>query len=241
MGGKRKSQKVDFIKMKKEFLVLDCLSGSHSYTLEENSELELVIIQEESCESSIEVTLKKCSRLKIFTFCLGGKIKNSLKINLSGEAATASLFGLTIGGGNEIMENHIFMRHELGHTESNQTYKSILSDRAMGVFNGKIRVEKGADKSNAYQLNKNILLSDDATMQSKPQLEIFADDVKCTHGATTGQIDREAIFYLKSRGIGENEARKILIEAFVEDLVSGINDVGLRESIMTKIAKKLKI
>lgn len=227
--------------MKKEFLVLDCLSGSHKYELEENSELELVIIQEESYESSIEVTLKKCSRLKIFTFCLGGKIKNSLKIDLKGELATASLFGLSIAGGNEIMENHILMRHEVGHTESRQTYKSILSDRAFCVFDGKIRVEKGADKSNAYQLNKNILLSDEATMNSKPQLEIFADDVKCTHGATTGQIDREAIFYLKSRGIGEDEARKILIEAFVEDLVSGINEKELRESIMKKIAKKLKI
>lgn len=227
--------------MKKEFLVLTCPSGSHKYELEENSELELIIIEEESCESSIEVTLKKCSRLKIFTFCLSGKIKNSLKINLSGEMATASLFGLSIGGGNEVMENHIFMRHEVGHTESRQTYKSILGGRAYGVFDGKIRVEKGADKSNAYQLNKNILLSDEATMNSKPQLEIFADDVKCTHGATTGQIDREAIFYLKARGIGEEEAKKILIEAFIEDLLSGINDVKLRGVITSKISKKLKI
>lgn len=227
--------------MKKEFLVLNAPNGEFKYTLEENSELELVIIEEESCESSIAVTLKKCSRLRIFTFCLDGNIKNNLKVNLSGELASASLFGLSIGSGNEIMENHIFMHHKSGHTESHQTYKSILKDRSMGVFDGKIRVDKGADKSNAYQLNKNILLSDEATMNSKPQLEIFADDVKCTHGATTGQIDREAIFYLKSRGIGEDEARKILIEAFVEDLVSGINDTEIRGVIMTKIAKKLKI
>lgn len=207
--------------------------------IEENAALEMIFIQEESCETEMEFTLKKNSRLKLFTFCLGGKINNNLKINLQEEGAMASLSGLAISSENEIMENHISVRHESGKTESKQVYKSILRDRSKVVFDGKIRVEKGSDKSLAYQLNKNILLSDDATMNSKPTLEILTDDVKCTHGASTGRIDDKAIFYLRSRGISMEESRKILIKAFIDDLISGISDVEMQETIKQKINKKL--
>lgn len=216
-------------------------SGKFEFKLKADENLDLYLIQEESCECCVKILLGKNSRAHVFTLSMGGKINNKLEVELCGKGASAKLAGLLISSGNEIIENHTFVRHVAGETSSNQTYKGILGGRSMGVFDGKIRVEKGADKSRAYQLNKNILLSDDATMNSKPQLEIFADDVKCSHGATTGRIDRDAIFYLKARGVGEDEARKILIEAFVEDLISGINDAGLQNSLREKIGKKLKI
>ncbi len=216
-------------------------SGKFEFKVKDGESLKLYLIQDESCESEVEIVLGKNSRADVFTLSMGGKIINKLQVELSGKGAAAALSGLMISDGKEIIENHTFVRHKVGRTTSNQIYKSILGGHSMGVFDGKIRVEKGADKTHAYQLNKNILMSDDATMNSKPQLEIFAEDVNCTHGATTGQIDREAIFYLKARGIGEDEARKILIEAFVDDLISGINDAKMQSSLRKKIGKKLKI
>lgn len=216
-------------------------SGKFEFKVNGGESLGLYLIQSESCESDVKIVLGKDSRADVFTLSTGGGIINKLEVELSGKGAAASLSGLMISGGNEKIENYTFVRHKVGHTSSNQTYKGILGGHSMGVFDGKIRVEKGADKSRAHQLNKNILLSDDATMQSKPQLEIFADDVKCTHGATTGRIDSEALFYLKARGVGEDEARKILIEAFVEDLISGIKDEAIQNSLREIIGKKLKI
>src|SRR5204863_2128515 len=120
------------------------------------------------------------------------------------------------------MDNHTAVYHTMPNSNSNQLYKGIIGDKAHGVFNGKIFVERDAQKTNAYQSNKNILLSDDATMNTKPQLEIYADDVKCSHGATTGQLDEEALFYLRSRGIGKQEAQSPLNFAFASDVLNNI-------------------
>lgn len=237
MGRTPKGKQADFLEMKK----IITGKGEFEFKIKDGENLDLYLIQEESCDTKVKIIQGKNSRSRIFTINLKGTIKNELTVELRGKGAEASLFGLSIGMKNEIIENHTFVRHAVGNTASNQSYKSILGGRAMAVFDGKIRVEKGADKSFAYQLNKNILLSDEATMNSKPVLEIFADDVKCTHGATTGQIDREAIFYLKSRGIEEAEAKKILIEAFVKDLISGISDADLRKTTAKKVSKKLQI
>jgi Fe-S cluster assembly protein SufD len=122
---------------------------------------------------------------------------------------------------------------------SNELYKGIIDNKATGVFNGKIFVRKDAQKTNAFQSNKNILLSDDAQMNTKPQLEIFADDVKCSHGATTGQLDDEALFYLRSRGIGEQNARTLLNIAFVGDVLNNIKSEELRNNLQALAEAKL--
>src|SRR4029079_10878652 len=120
-----------------------------------------------------------------------------------------------------------------------ELYKCIIDEKGQGVFNGKIFVRKDAQKTNAYQSNKNILLSDDASMNTKPQLEIFADDVKCSHGATTGQLDEDALFYLRSRGIGLKDARAFLTVAFAADVLKNISSDFLREFLMQHITDKL--
>ena len=123
--------------------------------------------------------------------------------------------------------------------ESNELYKGIASGKSSGTFNGKIFVRKDAQKTNAYQSSKNILLSDDATINTKPQLEIYADDVKCSHGTSTGKIDTDALFYLKARGIGEESARKLLLQAFAEEVIEKIEVESLKERILQLFEKTL--
>ena len=139
-----------------------------------------------------------------------------------------------------LIDNKTFVDHAMPHCSSDEVYKGIVGDKASGVFNGKILVRKDAQKTNAYQSNKNILLSDTATIRTKPQLEIYADDVKCSHGATTGQIDQEALFYLRARGISKEEALVLLLNAFAQDVVNNINIDWLKERIEKMIFEKLK-
>jgi Fe-S cluster assembly protein SufD len=150
------------------------------------------------------------------------------------------MHGLYIAGGSQLLDNHTAVYHSQPHCNSNQLYKGILGGKAHGVFNGKILVEKDAQKTNAYQSNKNILLSNDAVINAKPQLEIFADDVKCTHGATTGQMDDDALFYLRARGINENNAKALLNLAFADDVLNKISDDDFRSYVHTLTEKKLK-
>ena len=138
------------------------------------------------------------------------------------------------------MDNHSLVDHAVPNCQSNELYKGIIDEKGQGVFNGKIFVRKDAQKTNAYQSNKNILLSDDASMNTKPQLEIFADDVKCSHGTTTGQLDEEALFYLRSRGIGEDNAKAFLNTAFAGDVIQKIAFEPLRDRLMEMMQKKLK-
>jgi Fe-S cluster assembly protein SufD len=124
---------------------------------------------------------------------------------------------------------------------SNELYKGIIDEKAVAVFNGKILVRRDAQKTNAYQSNKNILLSDEATINTKPQLEIYADDVKCSHGATSGSIDQDSMFYLKARGIGEEKARALLLNAFAANVIEKISSPVLRTEISRQIAKRLNL
>jgi Fe-S cluster assembly protein SufD len=149
------------------------------------------------------------------------------------------LNGLYVADGVQVIDNHTLVDHAKPNCYSSELYKGIIDDKAQGVFNGKILVREDAQKTNAYQSNKNILLSNDATMYAKPQLEIFADDVKCSHGATTGQIDDEALFYLRSRGIGEVEARKLLNHAFAADVINQIALEPLKLGLLGIISSKL--
>jgi Fe-S cluster assembly protein SufD len=159
---------------------------------------------------------------------------------LDGEGAECTLNGLSLGSGSQLIDNHTAIDHAKPHCESHELYKAVLDGKAHGVFNGKIFVRKDAQKTNAKQTNKTLLLSDNAYIDTKPQLEIFADDVKCTHGATVGQLDEDQVFYLRSRGIGEDGARDILTFAFAADVVDKIHVEPLRELLRSLVHAKLE-
>jgi Fe-S cluster assembly protein SufD len=160
---------------------------------------------------------------------------------LDGEGINCTLNGLYLVDGDRLVSNHTTIDHAKPHCESHELYKGILDDRGRGVFNGKIFVRLDAQKTDAKQTNQVLLLSDDATINTKPQLEIFADDVKCTHGATVGQLSEEQLFYLKTRGIGESHARAILIHAFASDIVERIQVEPLREHLEQILLERLPL
>jgi len=171
---------------------------------------------------------------------LGGSIvRNTITAELAGEHALAVLNGLSLGTGTQLIDNHTAIDHAMPHCESHELYKSILDGKSHGVFNGKIFVRKDAQKTDAKQTNKTLLLSDSALIDTKPQLEIFADDVKCTHGATVGQLDDEQVFYLRSRGIDEARARDILTFAFASDVVRRIAIEPLKSQLESLVNQKL--
>jgi Fe-S cluster assembly protein SufD len=171
---------------------------------------------------------------------LGGSIvRNTITAELGGQRSIATLNGLTLGTGAQLIDNHTAIDHATSHCESHELYKSILDGKSHGVFNGKIFVRKDAQKTDAKQTNQTLLLSDDALIDTKPQLEIFADDVKCTHGATVGQLDAEQVFYLRSRGISEEKARDILTFAFAGDVVQRITIKPLKNQLESLVHAKL--
>jgi len=212
---------------------------------DENSSIEFCVLQNENEKSfhinGTHVYQSANSKFASTTITLGGNIhRNKLHIKLDGQNCETHMHGLYIAGDSQLLDNHTAVYHSQPHCNSNQLYKGILGGKAHGVFNGKILVEKDAQKTNAYQSNKNILLSNDAVINAKPQLEIFADDVKCTHGATTGQMDDDALFYLRARGINENNAKALLNLAFSDDVLNKISDDNFRSYVHTLTEKKLK-
>ncbi len=183
---------------------------------------------------------KKNSVFDINTITLGGKIiRNNLNIMMDDERCESHLNGLYITNNKQHVDNQTSVYHAKPNCQSNELYKGILDDHSTGVFNGRIFVLKDAQKTNAYQSNKNVLLNDNANMYTKPQLEIFADDVKCSHGATIGQLDDEALFYLRQRGIGEQNAKALLNFAFASDVVEKINIEPLKHALLKNLAVKL--
>ena len=158
---------------------------------------------------------------------------------MNGQNCNSLLYGLYILDKQNFVDNHSLVDHASPNCFSDEKYKGILMDKSTAVFNGKIIVHPDAQKTNAYQRNHNVLLSNDATVNTKPQLEIFADDVKCTHGATIGQLDEEPMFYMRSRGITEDTARKMLLNAFANDIAEKIKIPELVELLEEKIAEKL--
>ncbi len=170
----------------------------------------------------------------------GALVRNGLHVTLAGSGAECTLNGLAIGTGTQHIDNHTSIDHAAERCTSHELYKTILNDSAHGVFNGKIFVRPGAQKTDAKQTNKTVLLSDSALMNTKPQLEIFADDVKCTHGATVGQLDDEQLFYLRARGIGKDEARDMLTLAFANDVVTRVHDRAVREQLDHLLRQRLE-
>lgn len=195
--------------------------------LEEKSKLTFHLLQNEN-ETSFQVNTtavhqKSGSNSEFFTVTSGGSlVRNNLNISLDGENCVSHLHGLYMGKKEQHFDNHTLVEHKKPNSFSNELYKGIMNGKSAGVFNGKVLVYKDAQKTNAYQSNQNILLSDDASIDSKPELEIYADDVKCSHGSTTGQLDDDAIFYLRSRGISEKNAKQLLILAFAGEVVEKI-------------------
>ena len=187
-----------------------------------------------------QVNQEKDSTFDTVTVTLSGAlVRNNLHIRLNGVNCTSHLFGLYILDGEQVVDNHTLVDHAMPNCFSNELYKGIIGGKASGVFNGKIFVRKDAQKTNAYQSNKNILLSDEAQINTKPQLEILADDVKCTHGATTGQMDEDALFYLRARGIGEQSAKALLNIAFAGDVLNNIKNEELKNNLLDLAVEKL--
>ena len=188
------------------------------------------------------VNQKQESHAKVHTFSFGGKlIRNNLNFYQNGERIDSTMKGITIIGNKQHVDHNTLVHHIEPNCESHQDYKGIFDERSTGVFNGKVIVNKEAQKTNAYQQNNNVLISDKATINAKPQLEIFADDVKCSHGCTIGQLDDSAMFYLRSRGIPEKEARALLMFAFSNNVLDSVKIPEMKNRITKIIANKLGV
>ncbi|MEZ4809954.1 MAG: Fe-S cluster assembly protein SufD [Allomuricauda sp.] len=188
------------------------------------------------------VSQKDNSTVRVHTFSFGGKLtRNNLNFYQEGERIDSTLKGVTILGEKQHVDHHTLVHHAQPNCESHQDYKGIFGEKSTGVFNGKIIVDRIAQKTNAFQQNNNILISDQATINTKPQLEIFADDVKCSHGCTIGQLDEEALFYLRSRGIPKKEATALLMYAFANNVLESVRIPELKVRINKIIASKLGV
>jgi Fe-S cluster assembly protein SufD len=206
----------DYFKVQNEHN--DSVQVSHSFINQEKSS---------NCRSTV-ITLH------------GGVVRNNLTVNLNGEGCENYASGLFVSDQNQKVDNSLFIDHAKPNCQSSQLFKAILDDSSAGAFTGKILVERDAQKTMAYQRNSSILMTDDARMNSKPQLEIYADDVKCSHGATVGQLDEDALFYLKARGIPDREARLMLMYAFAFEILNEIKIEPLRDRMSELIEKRLR-
>ena len=227
------------------------LGDKHSFTnvvteiyLDKNSDIHHYKIQNENDKAyhigTTQVMQEKDSRFSDTTISWGGSItRNNLHSVFGGSNTECHFYGLYLLSGKQHVDNHTLADHAMPNCYSNELYKGIIDDNATGVFNGKIMVRPDAQKTNAYQSNGNILLSEDATIYSKPQLEIFADDVKCSHGATSGQLNEDEMFYLRARGIGEKNARAILLNAFANEVLESIKIDSLLEMVKKSLEIKL--
>ncbi|GGD49240.1 Fe-S cluster assembly protein SufD [Muriicola marianensis] len=188
------------------------------------------------------IAQKDKSVVNVHTFSFGGKLtRNNLNFYQHGEHIESTLKGVTILGEKQHVDHHTLVHHQQPNCESHQDYKGIYGEKSTGVFNGKIIVDKIAQKTNAFQQNNNVLISDQATVNTKPQLEIFADDVKCSHGCTIGQLDEDALFYLQSRGIPRKEATGLLMYAFANNVLESVRLPELKKRINKLIATKLGV
>ena len=212
---------------------------------DKNSRITFLEVQAENNESyrigTTKMRLKDSALLNHFVLTQSGKLaRNNLNAELDGENIEAHFYGFYIAKEKRHIDNHTFIDHAKPNCFSNEIYKGILEDEAKAVFGGRILVRKDSQKTNAFQSNKTILLSDKARIDTKPQLEIYADDVKCTHGATVGQLDKEALFYIISRGISPEAARSMLIKAFANDFLEPIKLDVVKENINNRIFKTIE-
>jgi Fe-S cluster assembly protein SufD len=213
--------------------------------IDEGANLEQVIVHEEGAGvshlASRQVLVAAAARYSAHAISLGGAlVRSDIGVTLDGADAEASLEGFYITDDQHQADTHLTVRHRQPDCRSHQLYKGILAGASRAVFNGRIVVDQDAQRTDAKQSNRNLLLSDDATINSNPQLEIFADDVRCTHGSTVGRLDEEAIFYLRTRGIGERQARRLLTLAFAGEVLDKIPVAALRDRLSDEIATRLE-
>ncbi|HEY5691631.1 MAG TPA: Fe-S cluster assembly protein SufD [Cyclobacteriaceae bacterium] len=209
-------------------------NASFKYTKIQNDPGRLIQV------NNTTVQQHKSSRADTYTFTLNGKlIRNNLNILIDGEGCESHFNGLYLLDGDTLADNHTTVDHKKPNSFSNELYKGLMDGKSKGIFNGKIYVRPHAQKTNAFQSNRNILLSDTATINTKPQLEIWADDVKCSHGCTSGQLDTEALFYLQSRGIPKATAKAMLLYAFAGEVLETIQDEELKVYLDNLVSAKL--
>ena len=214
--------------------------------LGKDAQVDLYKIQNDHISASLVdntyIEQKSNSVASVHTFSFGGNItRNNLNFYQRGEHIDSILKGITIIEGKQHVDHHTLVHHIEPNCESHQDYKGIFDARSTGVFNGKVIVEKEAQKTNAYQQNNNILVSDRSTINAKPQLEIFADDVKCSHGCTIGQLDDQALFYMQQRGIPKKEAKALLMYAFANTVLESVKIPEVKQRITKLIASKLGV
>jgi Fe-S cluster assembly protein SufD len=210
----------------------------------ENASVDHYKVQEESLDAfhigSLHIHTSRSSRFSSHSFALGGRlVRNDAFAILDGEGGDCTLNGLYLADRDRLVDNHTSIDHAKPHCGSHEVYKGILGGTSRAVFNGKIIVRQDAQKTDAKQTNRALLLTDGATINTKPQLEIFADDVKCTHGAAIGQLDEDAIFYLRARGLTFADARDMLIHAFAGQVLDGVQIEPLREALEAKLFEQL--
>lgn len=221
-----------------------CL-GQHQYlvnsvseiSLEKNAQCSHAVFQKNSKGQRfikhIQVIQHRDSLYNNYTITMpeADLVRNNLNVILKGEHTETHMYGLYLVGNKQLVDNHSLVDHRYPNCESNQMYKGVMLEGGKGVFNGKIHVHRPAQKTNAFQQNNNLLFGDNATINTKPQLEIFADDVKCSHGSTVGQFDKESLYYLTTRGIGKEAARSMLVNAFAFDVTEKLDNEHLRNYI----------
>lgn len=235
-----------------ELTVIERHSGQGAYwknmateiILGPKARLNHVRIQEDSAQAvqtnMVHIQMARESMLNSFSLNLGGKLtRHEIHAVLNGPHIECSLNGINLLQGKQHGDTTILMEHTAPHCRSNQFYRTILAEEARGVFQGKVLVQRAAQKTDGYQLSNTILLSPKAEMDTKPELEIYADDVKCSHGATTGQLDEEPLFYLRSRGLTEVQARMLLIQAFVDEVVDKVADEAVQNVVKEKASQWL--
>jgi Fe-S cluster assembly protein SufD len=202
----------------------------------ERARLEFIKFQDEATDAfhlaAFHGEFGRASNVNVHSFALGARLsRNNIRTRLAGEGLECILNGLYLTRGEQLADHHMIVEHARPHCASHEYFNGILDDKSRGVFHGRILVRPEAQKTDAKQTNKNLLLSDDAGADTKPQLEIYADDVKCTHGATIGQLNAESIFYLRSRGLGPETARRMLIHAFAGEIIERIRHEPAREEL----------
>lgn len=238
------------VKIVESYEVVDSSAKLFNNTLTEivveaNAILDHYKIQDEkefgNSVNTTQIIQQKSSHFSTHTFTLSGAlVRNNLNIVLDDQFIESHLNGLYLTNRTQVVDNHTLVDHRKPNCNSNELYKGIIEDKSSATFNGKIYVRKDAQKTNAFQSNKNILLSDDGTINTKPQLEIYADDVKCSHGTSTGKLDEDKVFYLRARGLSESSAKKLLMHAFASEVVDTIKIEALREYVEAKISKRFE-
>ncbi|MCP5063356.1 MAG: Fe-S cluster assembly protein SufD [Ignavibacteriae bacterium] len=214
-------------------------------SVDENANVTFYKLQNESSTAyhidKTDIYQKDSSMFNHFSLSFGAKIaRNDINVKLDGENIESHLYGLYLGKDDQHIDHHTFIEHAKPNCMSNELYKGILDDKSRGVFSGKILVDQIAQKTNAFQSNKSVLLSNEASVDAKPQLEIYADDVKCSHGATVGKLDEQAYFYIRSRGVSAKAAKSMLIRAFIDDVASEIKIDKLKEKVNHTIFEHLQ-